>query len=175
MGLVREEICGKLELGLEHGFAGQVRVVSRAEEITEAYRVAEQRLRRLLLGDGELEPGIVKGEEARTRVTTSLRHMRESFAEALEDGDGRAAAAETRATELQEELLEAAARAAAPRPEDEVLLTPAQVAEELNVRVDAVYRAVRRNEIAVLRTRQGRRDALRIPASEVGRLRESQR
>jgi excisionase family DNA binding protein len=156
---------------LEHGFAGQARVVSRAEEITEAYRVAEQRLRLMLFGDGELEPGIVKGEEARMRAMAALRHMREAFAEALEDGAGRAEAAESRATELQVELLEAAARAAAPRHEEGALLTPAEVAEELDVSVDAVYRAIKRNEIAVLRTRQGRRDVLRIPASEVGRLR----
>jgi hypothetical protein len=48
-----------------------------------------------------------------------------------------------------------------------------ELAEELSVRVDAVYRAVRRYEIAVLRRGQSRRGALRIPASEVGRLRES--
>jgi excisionase family DNA binding protein len=158
--------------GSEHGFAGRARVVSRADEITEAYRVAEQRLRLMLLGDGELEPGIVKGEEARSRALTSLRHMREAFADALEDG-ARRAEAETRAMELQAELLAAATRVAAPRHEEGALLTPSEAAEELDVGVDAVYRAIKRNEMAVLRMRQGRRDVLRIPASEIGRLRVS--
>jgi excisionase family DNA binding protein len=149
--------------------------VSRADEITEAYRTAERRLRRLLFGDGEMEPGVVKGEEARMRAMTSLRHMREAFAEALEDGVGRAEAAETRATELQQELLQVAARAAALGPEPGALLTPAEAAAELNVSVASVYRAVRRSEIAALRPAHERRGALRIPASEVGRLRESRR
>jgi hypothetical protein len=149
--------------------------VSRADEISEAFRIAEQRLVRLLLGDGMIEPGVVKGEEARTRTTTALRRMREAFAESLEEGVARAEAAEMRATELQEELFQVAARAAAPSPERDALLTPAEVAEELDVSVASVYRAVKRNEIAVLRRAHERRGTLRIPASEVGRLRESRR
>jgi excisionase family DNA binding protein len=78
-------------------------------------------------------------------------------------------------TELQEELLRLASRAAATTPGTEPLLTPAEVARALDVRVDAVYRAVKRNEIAALRTGKSGRSALRIPASEVGRLRESRR
>ena len=140
------------------------------DEVTETYRRAEQRLRLLLLGDGLSEPGVVKGEEARMRVTTALRQMRESFAEAL--------GAEARATELQDELLRLAARhadasaATESETQPEPLLTPAEVARELDVSVGRVYRAVKRNEIAALRTGKSDRGALRIPASEVGRLRE---
>jgi excisionase family DNA binding protein len=135
------------------------------EEVTETYRRAEQRLRLLLLGDGVSEPGVVKGEEARTRVTTALRQMRESLAEAL--------GAETRASELQDELLRLAAGHTDASAETETLLTPAEVARELDVSVGRVYRAVKRNKIAALRTGKSDRSALRIPASEVGRLRES--
>jgi excisionase family DNA binding protein len=124
-------------------------LVSTADEIAEAYRRAEQRLRLVLLGDGVSEPGLVKGEEARLRVTTALRRMRDAFADALDDDD-----------------------AGSPR-ENRALLTPTEVARELGVRVDAVYRAVKRNEIAVLRAGTNPRGALRIPASEVARLRES--
>jgi excisionase family DNA binding protein len=101
--------------------------------------------------------------------------MREAFAELLEDGTGRAEAAEARATQLHEELLQVAARVAAPIPEGEALLTAAEAAQELNVSVDAVYRAVKRSEIAVLRPENGRRGPLRIPASEIGRFRASRR
>jgi excisionase family DNA binding protein len=149
--------------------------VSRADEITESYRHAEQRLRRMLLGDGMTEPGVVKGEESRVRVTTVLRRMREAFAVALDEGTGRAEAAESRAAELQEELLGLAAQAAAPPPEKTSLLTPAEVAEELDLSVASVYRAVKRNEIAAFRPGNGRRGALRIPSSEVGRLRRNAR
>jgi excisionase family DNA binding protein len=137
------------------------------DEVTEAYRRAEQRLRLLLLGDGLSEPGVVKGEEARMRVTTALRQMRESFAEALD--------AEARVTELQEELLRLASRRVEESAKSEPLLTATEVARELDMSVDAVYRAVKRNEIAALRTGKSSRRALRIPASEVGRLRESRR
>ena len=143
-----------------------------ADDVAEAYRRAEQRLRLLLLGDGLSQPGIVKGEEARLRVTTALRHMREAFAAAVEHDTGRAEAAQARANELQDELLRLASQAAAAKRKNEALLTAAEVARELDVSVDAVYRAVRRNEIAAFRTGKGERRALRIPASEVGRLRE---
>lgn len=144
-------------------------------EVAETYRRAEQRLRLLLLGDGLSQPGVVKGEEARMRVTTALRQMRESFAEALDEGAGRAEAAEARVTELQDELLRLASRAVAKTTEPDPLLRPSDVARELHVSVDAVYRAVKRNEIAALRTGRGERKALRIPASEVDRLRQSRR
>lgn len=133
-------------------------------DVAEAYRRAEQRLRLILLGDGLSEPGIVKGEEARLRVTTALRHMREAFAQAL-DNDA----------ELQEELLRRASDASERTPKSGVLLTPTEVAQELGVSVDVVYRSVKRREIAALRTGDSRRGALRIPASELGRLRELDR
>jgi excisionase family DNA binding protein len=142
-------------------------------EVAETYRRAEQRLRLLLLGDALSEPGIVKGEEARMHVTTALRQMREAFAEALDEDARRAEAAEARVTELQDELLRLASRNVPATTEQELLLSPAEVARELEVSVDAVYRAVKRNEIAALRTGEGGRRALRIPASEVGRLRAS--
>jgi len=139
--------------------------MNEASEVAEAYRLAEQRLRLLLLGDGVIEPGVVKGEELRLRVTTALRHMREAFAGAL----GHEA-------ELQEELLRlAASRVADATQTRQALLAPTDVARELGVSVSVVYRAVRRNEIAALRVGKSSRGALRIPASEVGRLRESRR
>jgi excisionase family DNA binding protein len=142
-----------------------------AGDAAEAYRRADQRLRLLLLGDGLSEPGIVKGEEARLRVTTALRHMREAFAETLDDDARRAEAAQTQVTELQEELLRLASQAAAAGPKEVALLSPRDVARELDVSVNAVYRAVKRNEIAALRAGSSRSAALRIPASEVDRLR----
>jgi excisionase family DNA binding protein len=144
-----------------------------AGDVAEAYRRAEQRLRLLLLGDGVSEVGVVKGEEARLRVTTALRHMREAFTAAVEDQGDRAEAAQARATELQEELLRLASQAATATRESEALLTATEVARELGVSVDAVYRRVKRNEIAAVRPGKGKRRAIRIPASEVGRLRES--
>ena len=144
-----------------------------AGDVADAYRRAEQRLRLLLLGDGLSQPGVVKGEEARLRVTTALRHMREAFAAAVERDTGRAEAAQARASELQEELLRLASQASAAKRESEALLTSSEVARELGVSVDAVYRAVRRNEIAAFRPGKGPRAALRIPASELARLRES--
>jgi excisionase family DNA binding protein len=142
-----------------------------AGDAAETYRRADLRLRLLLLGDGLSEPGIVKGEEARLRVTTALRHMREAFAEALEADARRTEAAQARVTEVREELLRLASQAAATGSKDAALLSPSEVARELDVTVDAVYRAVKRNEIASLRAGSGRSAALRIPASEVDRLR----
>jgi excisionase family DNA binding protein len=145
-------------------------------EAAEAYRLYEQRLRLLLLGDGVSEVGVVKGEEARRRVTTALRHMREAFAEALEKNARRAEAAQSRVSELQEELLRLASQATQSRPEEgAALLTPTEVAQQLDVSVDHVYRAVKRNEIASLRSAHNRHGGIRIPAGEVNRLRASRR
>jgi excisionase family DNA binding protein len=155
------------------GLLGGDGVLHDVGDVAEAYRRAEQRLRLLLLGDGMNQPGVVKGEEARVRITTALRHMREAFATALEHDTGRAEEAHARASELQEELLRLASQAATARRESEGLLTASQVARELGLSVDAVYRAVRRNEIAAFRPGKGPRAALRIPASEIRRLRES--
>ena len=154
------------------GLLGGDGVTHDTGDFAEAYRRAEQRLRLLLLGDGFSEPGVVKGEEARLRVTTALRHMREAFAAAADKDAGRAESSQAQVTELQEELLRLASHAAEERT-SEATLTATEVARELGVSVNAVYRAVKRNEIAAFRPGKGRRGALRIPASEVGRLRES--
>jgi excisionase family DNA binding protein len=155
------------------GLLGGDRALDDAGDIAEAYRRAEQRLRLLLLGDGVSQPGVVKGEEARLRVTTALRHMREAFASAVEADTGRAVEAQARASELQEELLRVASEATTAKRKSEALLTASQVAQELGLSVDAVYRAVRRSEIAAFRPGKGPRAALRIPMSELARLRES--
>ena len=152
---------------------GENGVLHDAGDVANGYRRAEQRLRLLLLGDGLSEVGLVKGEEARLRVTTALRHMREAFAAAVDRDTGRAEEAQARADELQEELLRLASEAATAKRESEALLTATEVADELGLSANAVYRAVRRNEIAAFRTGKGERGALRIPASEVARLRDS--
>src|SRR5262245_48027564 len=128
-------------------------------EIAETFRRAELRLRLVLLGDGVSEPGAVKGEEARLRVTSTLRQMREAFAQAVEEAR-RSSSTEQPTAELRE-------------PTPDPLLTPSEVADEVGVSVDAVYRAVKRNEIAALRHGNTRRGAIRIPASEARRLRRS--
>ena len=128
-------------------------------EIAEAFRRADLRLRLMLLGDGMSEPGAVKGEEARQRVTSALRQMREAFAQAIEQAQRPPATEEPMREETE--------------PTPDPLLTPSEVADEVGVSVDAVYRAVKRNEIAALRHGNARRGAIRIPASEARRLRRS--
>lgn len=140
------------------------------DDVAEAYRLAEQRLRLILLGDGMSEPGAVKGEELRTRVATAMRHMREAFA--ARAGDERVRQAEARVAGLESELLRRAAEAAVPSPEAAALLTPAEAADELGVSVNAIYRAVRKDEITALRPSNRTRGALRIPSSELARYRE---
>lgn len=148
-------------------------------DLVEAYRRADQRLRLMLLGDGLSEPGIVKGEEARARATAALRQMRELFNQALAVDTERADAAESRSTQLEAELLHLAERAArAEQPggdEADRFLTPAEAAEELGVSVSSVYRAVRSDRIRALRTPNRRNGALRIPESEVARIRGPRR
>jgi hypothetical protein len=51
-----------------------------------AFRSAERRLRGALLGDGVYEAGLVKGDEARTRVARELRLMHEAFYAAVAAG-----------------------------------------------------------------------------------------
>lgn len=76
------------------------------EEAIDAYRAAERRIRLLLLGDGSYEAGVVRGEEARARVSTQLRQLRAAF----DDVVARNEADEARIVDLEEEL---SARAAA--------------------------------------------------------------
>lgn len=77
------------------------------DEAVDAYRAVERRIRLLLLGDGSYETGVVRGEEARARVTTQLRHLRTAF-----DGVvARNEADEARILDLEEELKAQAAAA----------------------------------------------------------------
>lgn len=49
-------------------------------DTVESYREAEMRLRHVLLGDGVDMPGLVKGEDLRSRVNRDLRRMRDASA-----------------------------------------------------------------------------------------------
>jgi excisionase family DNA binding protein len=144
-------------------------------DLVEAYRRADQRLRLMLLGDGVSEPGMVKGEESRARVTAALRHIRDLFARAVGEDSERVVAAEARMARLEEELLRVASLAAARADEApgdaDRFLTPAEAAEELGVSVSSVYRAVRNDRIRALRAANRRNGELRIPASELLRVR----
>lgn len=142
-------------------------------DLAEAFRRAEQRLRRVLLGDGMTVPGVVKGEEARAQVTTTLRQMREMFTQALADRAGHDTPAEMRSPQLQEELRHRATQAASPgQIGEDRLLTPAEAAEQLGVSVSSVYRAIRSGQIEGVRLRGG---TLRVPVSELGRMRAAPR
>lgn len=147
------------------------------EDLVKAYRRADQRLRLMLLGDGTTEPGLVKGEEARARATAALRQMRELFMQAVSEAGELAATADARSAFLEEELLRLASLATNVDGAhvDDRFLTPAEAAEELGVSVSAVYRAVRTDRIHALRDENRRNGALRIPASELGRLRGDRR
>jgi excisionase family DNA binding protein len=145
-------------------------------DLPERYRRADLRLRQLLLGDGSETPGVVKGDEARQRVTAELRHMRDAFAESIEreEDESSAARAEERVAELEEELRQIAAAHARREPREPLaaLMTAAQAAQALGVSTSSVYRAVRRGDVRAVRpTGLGGR-ALRIPRSEVDRLLE---
>jgi hypothetical protein len=75
------------------------------DDLAEEYRRADRRLRGLLFGNGEYEPGMVKGEERRAMVTQDLRHMRTAFDAALAANErSRAEKAEARVADLEEEL-----------------------------------------------------------------------
>lgn len=148
--------------------------MSQGEDLVEAYRRVDQRLRLMLLGDGVTEPGMIKGEESRTRVTAALRHMRDLFTRVAGEESERTTAAEARLARLEEDLLRVASIAAKiEEPEDDPtrFLTPAEAAERLGVSVSAVYRAVRSEKIHALRTANQPNGALLIPASEVSRVR----
>jgi hypothetical protein len=73
----------------------------------DAFRTAERKLRQLLLGDGSYEPGQVRGEEARARVSMLLRQLHAAFDDVVaqgESGTRSRAAAEARAADLEDEL-----------------------------------------------------------------------
>ncbi len=80
------------------------------DDSVNAYRQAERRLRELLLGDGIINVGLVKGEERRLEITRVLRRMRSAFEAVVDQDAGRAAEAEARLTDLEEALREALAR-----------------------------------------------------------------
>ena len=80
------------------------------DDSVNAYRQAERRLRELLLGDGTINVGLVKGEERRLEITRILRRMRSAFEAVVEQDAGRAAAAEARLADLEKALREALAR-----------------------------------------------------------------
>lgn len=142
-------------------------------DLPERYRRADLRLRQLLLGDSSETPGVVKGDEARQRVSAELRHMRDAFAESIEhDDEPRAERAEGRVAELEEELRRIAAARARPEPRREPagFLTAAEAAQALGVSASSVYRAVRRGDLRAVRPTGGSGRALRIPRSEVDRV-----
>lgn len=149
--------------------------MDQGEDVVEAYRRTEQRLRLMLLGDGTNEPGMVRGEEQRTRASAALRRMRDLFTQAVGVGAEGTAASEARMSRLEEELHRIAAGAASGGDAPERLLTPAEAADELGVSVSSVYRAVRSDRIRGLRATNRRNGALRIPASEVARVRGASR
>jgi D-aminopeptidase len=84
--------------------------VTAVDDSVNAYRQAERRLRELLLGDGTINVGLVKGEERRLETTRILRRMRSAFEAVVEQDEGRAAEAEARLADLEEALREALAR-----------------------------------------------------------------
>lgn len=84
--------------------------MSSVEDLVEAYREADHRLRRALLGDGMYAAGLVKGEVGRDQVTRELKRMREAFSALREIGETRAGEAEARAADLEEALKEAASK-----------------------------------------------------------------
>jgi len=149
--------------------------VTPTSDAIETYRTVDLRLRLLLFGDGSDTPGLVKGEDARLRVTAQLRHMRDAFNAAVFDRqDGRAEKAEARVADLEKELLRIASLAARPQPtESEALpplLTPAEAAQALRMSVSSIYRAVRNGEIRAVKVPDRKRGSLRIPESELMRL-----
>jgi hypothetical protein len=80
--------------------------VTAVDDPLKTYRQAERRLRELLLGDGTVTVGLVKGEERRAEVTRILRRMRDAFEAAAEHDAVRAENAEARLADLEEALRE---------------------------------------------------------------------
>ena len=144
------------------------------EDLADAYRRADQRLRRMLLGDGMLEVGLVKGEEARARVTATLRQLRELFLQALGEAGEPSSRTEAGSVRLEQELHALATSAASSdgRTRADRLITPAEAAEELGISVSSVYRAIRSGRITAVRSTSR---TLRIPAGELERIRSPAR
>jgi excisionase family DNA binding protein len=162
---------------------GDIQGVSRSVDATQAsdlvdrYRKANLRLRLMLFGDGINTMGLVKGEESRLRVTAELRHLQEVFdAAVLESEEHRGEKTEAPVAGLGEDLHRVASLRSRSQPtrRDPIpgLLTPTETARELGTSVGSIYRAVRDGEIRAVRLTDKKRGALRIPASELERLRE---
>jgi excisionase family DNA binding protein len=148
-------------------------------EAIETYRIADLRLRLLLLGDGTDTPGLVKGEESRMRVSAQLRHMRDAFNIAVNDSEDERAEAGARVAGLEKELLRMASLASRPQPKQAealpLLVTAAEAAEALGMSVSSIYRAVRNDEIRTVKLADRKRGSLRIPESELMRLEQAHR
>lgn len=75
------------------------------DDLTKAYHQAERRLREMLFGDSTFTAGLVKGEESRLEASRVLRRMRDAFDATVGASEGgRAANAEARIADLEEEL-----------------------------------------------------------------------
>jgi hypothetical protein len=90
--------------------------VTELDDPVKEYTRAERRLRELLFGDGAVTVGIVKGEERRLQTTRLLRRMAAAVSELAGEED-RAARAEARAADLEEELRKLAAARTGDRPQ----------------------------------------------------------
>jgi excisionase family DNA binding protein len=144
-----------------------------SSDLKERFRKADLQLRVLLLGDGVDTPGLVRGEERRQRVSTTLRHLRDAFAAAVEFEAARAERAEAREAKLEEELRRITVSPRARHGAADVipaLLTPIESAEYLGVSVASIYRAVRTGELRAIQPTDRKRGAIRIPTSDLDRL-----
>jgi excisionase family DNA binding protein len=155
-------------------------VVTSDSGAAESYRKADLRIRQLLFGDGSSTTGLVKGEEFRLRATAELRRMREAFNAVVLESEGKADTEESRADELEEELLRIASFRSRVRqiwPDAEVpsLVTPAEAAQVVGMSVGSIYRAVREGHIGAVRLTDRKRGALRIPTNELRRLLDGDR
>jgi excisionase family DNA binding protein len=143
-----------------------------ARAADEAFRKAELRLRLLLLGDGALNPPLLRGELPRQRVTNEIKRLRAAFDELLEvERTSRGEVADA-ARALERELTEkATSHAEAQRARDRApLLTPAEAAAVLGMSASSVYRAIRTGAITAA-TPPG--EPIRVASTEVLRLLEA--
>jgi hypothetical protein len=88
-----------------------------ADDPVKIYHHAERRLREVLLGDGTVTVGVVKGEERRLETTRLLRRMRDAFQVLANEREEGRAKAEARAADLEEELRRLASTRPYDRPE----------------------------------------------------------
>jgi excisionase family DNA binding protein len=140
-----------------------------AQDIVEAFRKTELRLRLLLFGDGALTPPLVKGELQRQRVTSEMKHLRAAFDRLVERERASRSEVADAARALESELTERAARHAEAQHEAEPspLVTPAEAAKVLGMSSSAVYRAIRNGTIEAA-TPVGA--PIRVSSAEVLRL-----